>query len=153
MLVNLADIIKSPYELSKARELEIARMRGIIASWNKSQLQKYVYNQNKRYPISEAGLSAVIERFINTNEFRIGTMSEELKSGFDIVRSISKNYKINFQTTDLIYEFIKYFKEVILYYDRQSSQTYYHKLMRNYRQSIELVNKKLEIEEEMRVKY
>ncbi len=153
MLINLSDGQKTQHEYKREREKKIEYMYRVIAGWNKKEIQAYVYNQNKAYPVSDAGMAAVLEYFINTNAFEIGHMSEELKKGFDIVLSISKNTKIYFETADLIYKFIKHFEEVIRYYDRQSAQTYYHKLIQGYERSVEMVKKKLEIEKEMSVKY
>jgi len=153
MLIDLSDVTKTQYELQRKRQKDMAKFRTVISYWSKVKLQKYVYNNIKAYRVTDAGMSAILERFINTNEFAIGTLSEELKAGFDIVRSIAKNTKINIETTDLIYGFIKHYEDVIRSYDRQSAQTYYHKLIADYRRSVEMVNKKIEIEEDLRVKY
>jgi len=153
MIVNLSEQYKTPYERSRDREKKIVLMRGIISSWNKKQIKRYVDNQNRRYAVNDAGMAAILERFIYTNEFQIGTLSEELKEGFDIVRAISRNKKLTFETTDLIYDFIKHYKEVIYFYDRQSAQTYYHKLRHDYEKGMEMVNKKMEIERSLRIKY
>jgi len=153
MIVDLSEPRKSQYELHRAREKKITQMRRVISVWNKRQLQEYIYNRNKKYPVSDAGMAAIIERFIHMQEFQLGDMSEELKQGFDIVRSISKNNKIYYQTTDLIYEFIKYYREIIISYDRQSAQTYHHKLLNDYEQSVRMVKKKLEIEKELQTVY
>ena len=153
MALNLSDTYKTQHEYKRDREKKVKEMRRIISTWDKEKLQAYVYNHNKDYPVSDAGMAAILERFIHTDEFKIGTMSEEQKMGFDIVLSISRNMKIYFQTTDLIYEFIKHYEEVIHYYDRQSAQTYYHKLIAAYEKSVSMVNKKLEIEQEIRIKY
>lgn len=153
MIINLSEGQKTQYESIREREKKIKQMRRVIVSWKKKEIQSYIYNQNRTYPVSDAGMAAVLERFIDTNEFQIGDMSEELKMGFDIVLSICRNNKIYFKTTELIYSFIKYFKEVIQSYDRQSAQTYYHKLMKGYESSVQLVEKKMEIEKELSVKY
>ena len=153
MIVNLSDEYKTQYEYKRGREQKVNEMRRIISSWSKKELQSYVYNHNKLYPCSDAGMGAILERFIKSGEFQIGTLAEELKMGFDIILSISRNKKIYFQTTDLIIEFIKEYKEVIYSYDRQSAQTYQHKLLQAYEKSVRMVNKKLEIEQEIRVKY
>jgi len=153
MLLNLSDTYKTQHEYKRDREKKVKEMRRVISTWDKEKLQAYVYNHNKDYPVSDAGMAAVLERFVETDEFEIGTMSEELKMGFDIVLAISRNKKIYFQTTDLIYEFTKHYKELIHYYDRQSAQTYYHKLITAYEKSVQMVNKKLEIEQEIRIKY
>jgi hypothetical protein len=153
MALNLSDIYKTQHEYKRDREKKVNEMRRVISSWDKEKIKAYVYNHNKEYPVSDAGMAAVLERFIQTDEFKIGTMSEDQKTGFDIVLAIARNKKIYFQTTDLIYEFIKYYEEVIHYYDRQSAQTYYHKLVTAYEKSVSMVNKKLEIEQEIRIKY
>ena len=153
MIVDLSEPRKSRYELTREREKKITQMRRVISFWNKRELQEYVYNRNKKHPVSDAGLAAILERFMHMQEFKIGDMSEELRSGFDIVRSISKNRKIYFKTTDLIYEFINQYRDVITSYDRQSAQTYHHKLLQDYEKSVRMVNKKLEIEEELRAVY
>ena len=153
MALNFSDTYKTQHEYKRDRERKVNEMRRVISSWDKQKIQAYVYNHNKEYPVSDAGMAAILERFIQTDEFKIGTMSEEQKMGFDIVLSIARNMKIYFQTTDLIYEFIKYYEDVIHHYDRQSAQTYYHKLITAYEKSVQMVNKKLEIEQEMRIKY
>ena len=153
MLVNLSDIQKSQHEFRREREINIANMRKIISTWDKKGLQAYVYNKNKKYLSTDAGMAAILERFINTNEFQIGHMAEELKVGFDIVLSISRNNRISFATAELIYAFTKHFKEVITSYDRQSAQTYYHKLIQAYEQSVKMIEAKHRIEQEIRVKY
>lgn len=153
MIINLSEGQKTHYESTREREKKIKEMRRVIVSWNKKEIQSYIYNQNRTYPVCDAGMAAVLERFIDTNEFQIGDMSEELKMGFDIVLSICRNNKIYLKTTDLIYSFIKHFEEVINSYDRQSAQTYYHKLMKGYEYSVQLVEKKMEIEKELSVKY
>jgi len=153
MIINLSDQTKSQYEAKRERDNKIKQMRKVISGWDKKELQAYVYNKNKLHPSSDAGMAAILERFIDADEFQIGHMSEELKKGFDIVLAISKNKRIHYHTTDLIYMFIKHFEEVINSYDRQSAQTYYHKLMKAYENSVNMVNRKLEIEKEMRVKY
>lgn len=153
MIINLNEGQKTHYQTSREREAKIKQMRQIIMSWNKKEIQSYVYNQNRTYPVCDAGMAAVLERFIHTDEFQIGHMSEELKMGFDIVLSICRNTKIYLKTTDLIYSFIKQFEEVIHSYDRQSAQTYYHKLMKGYETSVKLVERKMEIEKELSVKY
>ena len=152
-MLDLSDSQKTQYEYRRDRERKMKEMRRILNFWNKQELQAYVYNNNKKYQSSDAGMAAILERFIHKDEFEIGTMSEELKMGFDIVLSIARNNKIYFQTTDLILEFITYYKEVINSYDRQSAQTYYHKLVMAYEKSVMMVNRKLEIEQEMRIKY
>ncbi len=153
MIINLSDTPISQYEYKRQRDNKIAQMRKVINTWDKSQILQYLYNRNKEYPLTDEGMSAILERFINTNEFKIGDMSEELKTGFDIVLYISKSSKIYHPTTDLIYDFIKQFKEVIHSYDRQSAQTYNHKLLKAYENSVDMVNKKLLIEQEIRLKY
>jgi len=153
MFVNLSEPRKSQQQKRREREKGITEMRGIISTWNKGEIKDYLYNKNKRYSPSDAGMAAILQRFIHMHEFKIGDMSEELKNGFDIVRIIARNSKIYFQTTDLIYEFIHLYKEVIVSYDRQSAQTYYHKLLQDYEKSVRMVNRKLEIEEEIRVVY
>jgi len=153
MKVDLSEKHTSQYQKEREYEKKVVLMRGVISSWDKKKLKQYVNNQNRTYPVSDAGMAAVLERFIYTNEFQIGVMSEELKEGFDIVRAISRNKKIYFKTTDLIYEFIKHYKEVIVFYDRQSAQTYYHKLMTDYEKATRMVNKKLEIEKSLRLMY
>jgi len=152
-MLDLSDIPKTHYEYKRDREKKMMEMRRILPFWTKKELQSYVYNNNKKYPSSDAGMAVILERFIHKDEFYIGTMSEELKSGFDIVLSITRNNKIYFQTTDLVLEFITYYKEVIYSYDRQSAQTYHHKLLMGYEKSVRMVNRKLEIEQEFRVKY
>jgi len=153
MLVNVSDEQKTQYEYKRDRERKISEMRRVISSWSKKELRTYVYGNNKKYPCSDAGMAAILERFIQNNEFEIGTLAEDLKMGFDIILSISRNKKIYFQTTDLIIEFIQEHKEVIHSYDRQSAQTYQHKLLQAYEKSVIMVNKKLKIEQEIRVKY
>lgn len=153
MLVDLSDKQKTQHEYKREREKKIVYMHRIISSWNKDELKDYVYGHNKLYRCSDAGMAAILERFINNNEFKIGQMAEELKEGFDIVLAISRNMKISFSTTDLIYDFIKNFEDVIKFYDRQSSQTYYHKLIQAYEKSVTLVKAKTGIEREMSVKY
>ena len=152
-MLDLSDTHKTQYEHKRERERRMNDIRRTLSFWNKKELQAYVYNHNKKYPSSDAGMSAILERFINRNEFEIGTMSEELKMGFDIVLSISRNKKIYLQTTDLILEFITYHKDVIQSYDRQSAQTYYYKLVKAYEKSVLMVNRKLQIEQEIRIKY
>ena len=153
MIVNLSEEHKTQYEYKRDRERKVNEMRRVISSWSKKELLAYVYNHNKQYPCSDAGMAAILERFIESDEFQIGTLAEELKMGFDIILAISRNKKIYFQTTDLIIQFIKEYKEVIHSYDRQSAQTYQHKLLQAYEKSVIMVNRKLEIEQEMRVKY
>jgi len=153
MLVDLSDPKKSKQELSRIREKSITQMRRVVSFWNRAEIKKYIQNKNRKHPVTDAGMAAVLERFIHTHEFKIGDMSEELKNGFDIVRSISRNNKIYFKTTDLIYEFIHTYKDVIISYDRISAQTYYHKLLQDYEKSVRMVNRKLEIEEEIRTVY
>jgi len=152
-MLDLSNVQKNQYEYKRNRERKVVEMRHVLRHWDKKELQTYVYNNNKKHPSSDAGMAAILERFIIKNEFQIGTMSEDLKMGFDIVLSISRNKKIHLQTTDLILEFITYHKEVIQSYDRQSAQTYYHKLVRAYEKSVTMVNRKIEIEQEIRLKY
>jgi hypothetical protein len=153
MIVDLSDKQKTQYEYKREREKKILLMRGIISSWKKRELREYVYGHNKLYRCSDAGMAAILERFINTNEFKIGDMAEEIKEGLDIVLAISRNHKISLLTTDLIYSFIKHFEDVIKSYDRQSAQTYQYKLKEAYKKSLELVEAKTGIEKEMSVKY
>jgi len=153
MTINLSDKTKSQYETKRERDNKIKQMRKVISRWDKKELQDYVFNKNKTHPSSDAGMAAILERFIDTNEFQIGHMSEDLKVGFDIILSIAKNKRIYFHTTDLIYMFVKHFEDVIHSYDRQSAQTYYHKLIKAYENSVNMVRRKLEIEKEIRVKY
>ena len=153
MALNFSYTYKTQHEYKRDRERKVNEMRRVISSWDKQKIQAYVYNHNKEYPVSDAGMAAILERFIQTDEFKIGTMSEEQKMGFDIVLSIARNMKIYFQTTDIIYEFIKYYEDVIHHYDRQSAQTYRHKLKQAYTKSLELVEAKTGIEREMNVKY
>ena len=152
-MLDLSDVQKSQYEYKRDREKKVNEMRRIISNWPKKDLLAYISNHNKQYPVSDAGMGAILERFIYTDEFKFETLAEDLKMGFDIVLAISRNKKIYFQTTDLIMEFTQHYKEVIKHYDRQSAQTYYHKLARAYEQSVSMVNKKLEIEQEIRIKY
>lgn len=153
MLLNLSRTLKTQREHMLEREKKITQMRRVVSSWDKKELQAYVYNHNKSYPCSDAGMAAILERFTECNEFQIGHMSEELKAGFDIVLSIARNKKITLLTTDLIFDFIKSFEEVIHNYDRQSAQTYYHKLINAYEKSIELVNAKIEIDRGYDIRY
>ena len=153
MYINLAEPKKSKHERIRERDKGITEMRGIISHWNRTEIKNYIYNKHKRHPVTDAGMAAVLQRFIHANEFKIGDMAEDLKMGFDIVRSISKNRKIYFQTTDLIYEFISCYKDVIISYDRQSAQTYYHKLLQDYETSVHMVEKKIKIEHEIRAGY
>ncbi len=153
MIIKFSGAKETRHEYKRKREKEIAQIGKVISSWDMKELKSYIYNHNQDYPCSDAGMAAILERFIKTNEFQVGDMAEELKIGFDIVLAISRNNKIYFQTTDLIYDFIKHFAEVIHSFDRQSAQTYYHKLIKAYEKSVEMVNKKLEIEQEIRVKY
>jgi len=152
-MLDLSNVQKTQYEYKRERERKVNEMRRLIASWSKKELLSYIYNHNKKYPVTDAGMSAIIERFIHTDELKLDTLAEDLKMGFDIVLAICRNKKIYHQTTDLVLEFTQYYKEVIKYYDRQSAQTYYHKLAHAYEKSVNMVNKKLEIEQEMRVKY
>ena len=152
-MLDLSHKQKTQYEYKRDREKKVNEMRRVISAWNKKKLLSYVSDNNKNYPCSDAGMAAILERFIYTDEFEIGTLSEELKMGFDIVLAISRNNKIYYQTTDLILEFIQHYKEVIYSYDRQSAQTYQHKLISAYENSVRMVNRKLEIEQEIRVKY
>ncbi len=128
-------------------------MSKVILSWTKDDMKVYVYNHNKEFPCSDAGMAAVLERFIFTNEFQFGTMSEELKLGFDIVLAISRNNRITLETAELINMFIKTYKDVIHFYDRQAVQTYKYKLKKAYEQALALVEAKIAIEQEMRIKY
>lgn len=153
MIIDLSDKQKSQYEYQREREKNILFMRGVVSSWKKRELKEYVYGHNKLYRCSDAGMAAILERFINTDEFKIGDMAEELKEGFDIVLAISRNHKITLLTTDLIYSFIKHFEDVIKSYDRQSAQTYLYKLKEAYKKSLELVEAKSDIEREISVKY
>ncbi len=153
MLVNLSEQHKSHYERKRERERKIAAMRSVISTWTKEEMKVYIYNHNKEFPCTDAGMAAILERFIHSNEFRIETMSEELKLGFDLVLAIARNNRISLETAELINEFIKTYKEVIQSYDRQVSQTYKYKLKKAYEQSLEIVEAKMAIEQEMRVKY
>jgi len=152
-MLDLSEKTKTQYEYKRDRDKNVNEMSRVISTWKKDKLLSYIYGHNKSYPCSDAGMAAVLLRFINGNEFYIGTMSEELKLGFDIVLAISRNKKIYFQTTDLILKFNKEYKDVIHNYDRQSAQTYKHKLMMAYESSVKIVNIKVSIEEEIRVKY
>ncbi len=153
MLVNLSEQPKSYYERKREREQKIAAMRTVILSWSKDDMKIYVYNHNKEFPCTDAGMAAILERFIYANEFQIGTMSEELKLGFDIVLAISRNNRISLETAELIDTFIKTYKDVIQFYDRQAVQTYKFKLQKAYQQALELVEAKMAIEQELRIKY
>jgi hypothetical protein len=153
MIVDLSDKQKTSYERGREREKKIVLMRGVTSSWNKKQIKKYVNNQNSRYPVTDPGMAAILERFVYTNEFQIGVLAEELKEGFDIVRAISRNKKLSFETADLIFDFIKHYKDVIVFYDRQSAQTYYHKLKYDYEKGVQMVKTKMQIEQSLRVKY
>ncbi len=153
MIINLSDTPKSQYEYKRERDMKIAQMRKVMHTWDKAQIRKYLYNQIREYPLSDEGMAAILERFINTNEFKIGDLSEDLKAGFDIVLYISRNSKIFYPTTELIYDFCKQYKDVIKFYDRQSAQTYLHKLLKAYENSVDMVNKKELIEQEIRLKY
>lgn len=151
MLIDFSHGQKTQHERILERSRKISELRTIISSWDKSELKTYVYDHNKKYRCCDAGMAAVLERFINTNEFQIGILSDELKRGFDIVLSIARNSKISFETTQLLYAFIKKYEEVIRSYDKQYSQTYYHKLFQAYRQSLDMVDAKLKIEKELDV--
>lgn len=153
MLVNLSEQPKSYYERKREREQKIAAMRTVILSWTKDDMKIYVYNHNKEFPCTDAGMAAILERFIYANEFQIGTMSEELKLGFDIVLAISRNNRISLETAELINTFIKTYKDAIQFYDRQAVQTYKFKLQKAYQQALELVEAKMAIEQELRIKY
>jgi hypothetical protein len=153
MIVDLSEPRKSRYELTREREKGITEMRRVVSFWNRGEIKDYINNRNKNYRLTDAGMAAILQRFIYNHEFQIGDMSEDLKNGFDIVRTISKNSKIYFKTTDLIYEFINTYKDVIASYDRSSAQTYHHKLLQDYDKSVRMVNRKLEIEEELRAVY
>jgi len=153
MVVNLSEQQKSYYERKREREQKIAAMSSVILTWTKEEMKVYIYNHNKEFPCTDAGMAAILERFIHANEFQIGTMSEELKLGFDIVLAIARNNKISLETAELIHTFIKTYKDVIQSYDRQAVQTYKFKLKKAYEQSLELVEAKMAIEQEMRVKY
>lgn len=153
MIVNLSEQQKNYYERKREREKKIAAMNSVILSWTKDDMKTYVYNHNKEFPCTDAGMAAILERFINANEFQIGTMSEELKLGFDIVLAISRNNRISLETAELIKDFIKNYKDVIQSYDRQAVQTYKYKLKKAYEQAVELVDAKIAIEQEMRIKY
>jgi len=152
-MLDLSDAPKTFQQYKREHEKKKTKMLRILGFWPKKELQAYVYDNHKHSKSTDAGMSAILERFIYTDRFNIGTMSEELKMAFDIVLSISRNKKIYFETTDLILEFIQAYKEVIYSYDRQSAQTYHYKLMQGYERSVMMVNRKLEIEQEMRIKY
>lgn len=151
MFINLSNGQKTQYERIVERNRKISELRSVISSWDKNELKAYIYDNNKEYRCCDTGMAAVLERFINTNEFQIGQLSEVLKVGFDIVLSIARNTKISFETTQLLYAFIKNFEEVIKSYDRKCSQTYYHKLFQAYRQSLDMIDTKLKIEKEIDV--
>lgn len=153
MIINLSDKRQSAYERQREWEKKVEQMRSVMLSWDKQAMQSYVYNRNKQFPLSDAGMAAILDRFNRTNEFKIGDLAEELRMGFDIVLSIARNKKISPSTTDLIFTFIKQFAEVIESYDRQSAQTYYHKLLRAYENSVDMVKKKQEIERALQAKY
>ncbi len=153
MLVDLSEQKKSYYEHKREREQKIAAMRRVVSMWTKEEMKIYVYNHNKDYPCKDAGMAAILERFIYSNEFRVETMAEELKLGFDIVLAIARNNRISLETAELIQTFIKSYKEVIQSFDRQLSQTYKYKLQKAYEQSLEIVEAKMAIEQEMRIKY
>lgn len=152
-MLDLSEVQKSRYEHKRERERNVAKMRKVIDLWPKEELLAYVSDRNKKHPVSDGGMGAILERFIQKNELHVGSLSEDLKLAFDIVLAISRNKKIYLQTTDQIMEFTKHYKEVIKHYDRQSAQTYYHKLAQAYEKSVSMVKKKLKIEQEMRLKY
>lgn len=152
-MLDLSNHEKTSYQYKREHEKKKLKMLRVLLLWSKKDLQSYVYDNHKKYKSTDAGMSAILERFIHTDGFNIGTMSEELKMAFDIVLSISRNKKIYFETTDLILEFVQVYKEVIHSYDRQSAQTYHHKLIQSYEKSVIMVNRKLQIEQELRIKY
>lgn len=151
MFINLSHGQKTQHERILERSRKVSELRTVISSWDKKELKTYVYDNNKSHRCCDAGMAAVLERFINTNELQIGNLSEELKIGFDIVLFIARSTKISFETTQLLYAFIKNFEEVIKSYDRQCYQTYYHKLFQAYRQSIDMIEAKMKIEKELDV--
>lgn len=153
MLTNQSKKSLQYYERKLEREEAVSCMSSVILSWTKEDMKIYLYNNNKEFPCSDAGMEAILKRFINLNEFQIGQLAEELKLGFDLVLSISKNSKISFETTELIALFIKTYKDVIHSYDRQAIQTYNHKLKQAYDYSLKIIDAKLKIEEKLRLTY
>lgn len=153
MTINQSKKSLHYYEHKLKREEAVSSMSNVILSWSKEDMKTYLYNHNKEFPCSDAGMEAILKRFINLNEFQIGHLAEELKLGFDLVLCISKNSKISFETTELIALFIKNFKEVIHSYDRQAIQTYSHKLKEAYEYSLKIIDAKILIEEKLRLSY
>ncbi len=153
MIINLSDKRKSASDRKRERDKKVEQMRSVMLSWDRKAMQEYVGNRNKKFPLTDAGMAAILERFNRSNEFKIGDMSEELRVGFDIVLSIARNKKIDLPTTDLILEFVKQYEEVIHFFDRQSAQTYHHKLLRAYENSVDMVKKKYEIEKALHARY
>ena len=151
MFINLSHGQKTQQERNLERNRKISELHSVISSWDKNELKAYVHGHNKEHRCNDAGMATVLERFINSNELQIGQVSEELKLGFDIVLFIAHSAKISFETTQLLYAFIKKFEDVIKSYDRQCFQTYYHKLFQAYRQSLDMIDAKLRIEKEMDV--
>ncbi len=153
MLINQSRKSLHYYKRKVERDEAVSFMSRVILSWTKEDMKVYLYNNNKEFRCSDAGMEAILKRLIHSNEFQIGQLAEELKLGFDLVLCISKNSKISFETTELIALFIKTYKEVIHAYDRQAIQTYSHKLKQAYDCSLKIIDAKILIEEQLRLSY
>ncbi len=138
---------KDPSTKKSEREEAIEAFSKICANWNLEQIQNYVRGRDDNHKLTDAGLAAIILKFINhkshdkkapnghRREFEPYDRVERTKKGLDIVLAIMVKSEFKPESLELVKAFTEHFADVIQDLDKQLSQTYAHKLKETYKQA------------------
>jgi len=101
-----------------------------ISTMNLTEMRSYINNKIKEFPLTEDGLTEVMNRLVNedkkSKEFYIKSddMDSKKKKAFDLVLSIAKNKKISLVAIEHIQKFVIVYKDIIDDYDQQNKEIY-----------------------------
>ena len=104
-----------------------------ISKMNLSEMRIYVNDKLNSFAISEFGLSEVMRVLVSKNAngkrfIESDAMDSKIKKAFELVIIISKSKKMTITTTELIQEFILFYRDLITDFDKEYKDIYRSKL-------------------------
>ncbi len=122
-----------------------------IEKMNLSELRLYVKDKIEGFPLSEEGLNEVLKRLIskiNNSRYYLDESDDDskLKKTFDLVLELSKNRKVNFESVELIANFLSVYSGLIKNYDIKYKEIYQDRLNQAIENATTMVEAKVSLD-------
>lgn len=146
---------KSKEETSTAKTHEAIAQK--VSKMNLTDMRMYLNNKIDSFPICKDGLLEVMKRLNSVDDttskkfIEDDAMDVKKKKAFDLVIIVASSRYMSIEVVELIQEFMKMYKEMIVKYDTDNRQIYEDKLITALNKSIATMGSMADMNRKMNV--